>query len=196
MQSHELTRRIGWGAALLLLPALAYAHVGSGYSGGMAQGFLHPWMGIDHMAAMLAVGLWAAQRGGRAIWVVPVSFMTVMLLGGAIGMAGVALPWVEPGIVASVLVLGLLVAASVRLPLLASGGLVGLFAVFHGHAHGTEMPAMASGLAYGIGFVIATAALHGCGVGLGHLARRWASPRIAQYAGALIAAFGLYLGFA
>ncbi|HSH56495.1 MAG TPA: HupE/UreJ family protein, partial [Halomonas sp.] len=98
MQSYELTRRIGWGAALLLLPALAYAHVGSGYSGGVVQGFLHPWMGIDHMAAMLAVGLWAAQRGGRAIWAVPVSFMTVMLLGGAIGMAGIALPWVEPGI--------------------------------------------------------------------------------------------------
>lgn len=195
MQIHVLMRNAGWGMAVLLLPALAYAHVGAGHPGGLVQGLLHPWMGVDHLVAMLAVGLWAAQRGGRAVWTMPLSFMAVMLLAGLIGMAGVSIPLIEPGIVASVLVLGLLIAAAVRLPLAASSALVGLFAVFHGHAHGAEMPATASGLAYAIGFVLATGVLHCCGIGLGRFTKRLAGPRLAQYAGGIIAVFGLYLGF-
>ncbi|MFD2192364.1 HupE/UreJ family protein [Pistricoccus aurantiacus] len=196
MKMNAVTRNAGWGMGLLLLPALAWAHVGPGHPGGLAQGLLHPLLGIDHLVAMVAVGLWAAQCGGRALWALPLSFMAVMLLGGLIGMAGIAMPFIEPGIVASVLVLGLLIAAAVRLPLVASSALVGLFAVFHGHAHGAEMPATASGLAYAIGFVLATGVLHCCGIGLGLFTKRLAGPRLAQYAGVTIAAFGLYLGFA
>src|SRR5580698_8957387 len=142
--------------ALILAPVLAHAHPGhdtSGFSAGVA----HPLHGLDHILAMVAVGLWAAQLGGRAKWLVPASFVSVMALGGALGMAGVAIPFAEQGIFASVLILGVLIAASVRLPLAASMSIVGLFALCHGHAHGTEIPAAASGFNYALGFVLATA---------------------------------------
>lgn len=196
MRTRAWIRGLGWGSAMMLVPLMAHAHVSVGHTNGLAHGLLHPLTGLDHIAAMIAVGLWAAQCGGRAAWVVPLSFVTVMLLGGLIGMAGISIPFVEPVIVASVLVLGLLIAAAVRLPLVASSLLVGLFAVFHGHAHGAEMPATASGLAYGIGFVLATGVLHCCGIGLGRFAQRLAGPRLAQYAGGAIVALGVYLGFA
>ena len=182
-----------WLLAMLLAPSLAQAHVGAGQTNGILNGLAHPVFGFDHVAAMVAVGLWAAQRGGRAVWVVPLSFMTAMSAGGAIGAAGIPIPFVEPGIAASVLVLGLLIAAAVQLPLLTSSVLVGLFAVFHGHAHGAEMPETVSGLAYGIGFVLATGLLHGCGIGLGLLARRWARPFLVRLAGGATVAFGVYL---
>ena len=185
-----------WLACVLaacLLPSLAYAHVGVGQTSGFAHGFVHPLTGLDHLAAMVAVGLWAAQRGGRALWVVPLSFVGVMSVSGVLGALGVAVPFVEPGIVASLIVLGVLVAAAVRLPLVASSLVVGLFALFHGHAHGAGMPETVSGLAYGIGFVFATGLLHGCGIGLGLLAGRMESPRVVRYAGGATAALGVCL---
>ena len=128
-------------AAILLVvfsPSIAAAHVGVGPAGGLVSGLAHPLGGLDHLCAMIGVGLWAAQRGGRAMWLVPLAFLGVMAIGGLIGMMGLAIPMVESGIVASVLILGCLVAAAVRLPLLATAGLVGLFALLHGHAHGLE----------------------------------------------------------
>jgi urease accessory protein len=142
---------------------------------------------------MFAVGLWAAQRGGRSLWVVPLTFVSVMICGAALGMAGVTIPFVEQGIVASVLLLGVLVAAAVRLPLVASAILVGLFAFCHGHAHGTEMPVTASGLAYGAGFVAATTSLIALGVGLGTTAQRLANSTWVRAAGGAIAGCGVYL---
>jgi len=185
-----------WMVCLLvtcLLPSLTYAHVGVGQTSGFAHGFLHPLTGFDHLAAMVAVGLWAAQQGGCALWVVPLTFVAVMALNGLLGTLGVSVAFVEPGIVASVFVLGLLVAAAVRLPLVASSLIVGVFAVFHGHAHGAEMPETVSGLAYGIGFVLATGILHGCGIGLGLLAGWLGSPRFVRYAGGASAVLGVYL---
>lgn len=178
---------------MLLAPSVAHAHVGVGQTGGFMLGLAHPVTGLDHMAAMVAVGLWAAQRGGRGVWGVPLSFMMAMSVSGVIGAAGISVPFVEPGIGASVLILGLLIAAAVRIPLIACSVLVGLFAVFHGHAHGSEMPVMASGLTYGIGFILSTVLLHGCGIGLGLLSRRLAGAHLIRYAGGAAAAFGIYL---
>jgi urease accessory protein len=179
------------------LPSLAQAHPGPpGHTHGFANGLLHPITGLDHICAMVAVGLWAAQRGGRALWLVPATFVSVMIVGGILGMGHAGVPYVEQGIAASVLILGILIAAAARLPLAASAAIVGLFALFHGYAHGAEMPETASGLAYGVGFVIATASLHLCGIGLGLFAKRYASANLIRYAGGAIAACGVYLCFA
>jgi urease accessory protein len=186
-------RWMSWMLATFMLPSLAHAHIVAGQTSGFAHGFVHPLTGLDHIAAMVAVGLWAAQRGGRAIWVVPLTFVGVMSLSGLLGMTGVFVPFVEPGIAASVFVLGLLIAAAVRLPLVASSLIVGVFAVFHGHAHGAEMPETVSGLSYGIGFVLATGLLHCCGIGLGLLAGQLESPRFVRYAGGATAALGVCL---
>lgn len=145
---------------------------------------------------MLAVGLWAGQLGGRARWQVPAAFVGVMILGGLVGMTGVAVPAVEVGIVASVLVLGALIAAAVRLPVIASMALVGAFAFFHGVAHGAEMPADATGLSYATGFTIATALLHLAGLGLGIIAAQVRQPRFVRFAGGAIAACALVLALA
>lgn len=172
---------------LLVMPSLVLAHGGHGGTHAFSHGTLHPLGGLDHLCAMLAVGLWAAQMGGRALWAVPLTFVGVMALGGAAGMLGWTLPFVEPGIVLSVLLLGVLIAAAVRLPLTASTILVGAFALFHGHAHGTEMPFDASGLAYAAGFVLTTAALHTAGIGVGITLQKLASPVGVRFAGAAIA---------
>lgn len=183
-------------AAALLFPALAHAHPGhDGHelTWDFSAGAAHPLSGLDHLLAMVAVGLWAAQLGGRARWLVPAAFVGVMALGGALGQSGVVVvPGVEQGIAASVLVLGLLIAAAVRLPVAAGMALVGGFAVFHGFVHGAEMPAAASGLSYGAGFVAATALLHTAGVGLGLLAGNF-STRATRFAGWGIAAAGVVL---
>jgi urease accessory protein len=179
---------------IFLLSSLAQAHPGPpGHTHGFTNGLLHPLTGLDHICAMVAVGLWAAQRGGRALWLVPTTFVSIMIVGGILGMGHAGIPYVEQGIAASVLVLGILIAATIRLPLTASAAIVGLFALFHGYAHGAEMPDTASGLAYGVGFVIATVSLHLCGIGLGLLAKRFASPNLIRYAGGAIAACGVYL---
>jgi urease accessory protein len=182
-------------AAILLLPSLAHAHVGVGETSGFLHGMGHPLSGLDHICAMVAVGLWAAQMGGRAIWAVPLTFVSVMALGGALGMLGVHVPFVETGIVISVLALGVLIAASVHLPLAVSIIVVGLFAIFHGHAHGAEMPETSSGLAYAAGFIIATAFLHACGIGLGIAIQKLASPAVVRFAGIAIVLCGGYLLF-
>jgi urease accessory protein len=178
---------------ILAVPSLAEAHVSVGGADGLVNGFVHPLGGPDHLLAMLGVGLWAAQRGGRSIWLVPLAFLGVMALGGALGMAGVALPLVEQGILASVLLVGILIAAAVELPLVASVLIVGLFALMHGHAHGAEMPSTASGLAYGAGFIASTCLLLASGVGLGLLARQLDRTYLLRYAGGAIAICGVLL---
>jgi urease accessory protein len=180
-------------AAALLIPTLAFAHVGVGPTSGFGNGLLHPISGLDHLCAMIAVGLWAAQQGKRALWAVPLAFVSMMALGGALGMAGRSLPFVEQGIAASLLVLGVLIASAARLPLAAGVLLVGTFAVFHGHAHGAEMPATSSGLAYGAGFIAATAMLHGCGIALGLAFQKLDKPRVLRFAGAAVALCGVAL---
>jgi urease accessory protein len=153
--------------AAALLPTAALAHTGIGAAGGFALGFWHPIGGLDHVLAMMAVGALAVRLGGRALWLVPAAFVAMMAVGGFAGMAGLQLPFVETGIALSVVVLGLAVAPQWKLPVAAASALVGLFAIFHGHAHGSEMPVDASGIAYAVGFVLATAALHVAGIGLG-----------------------------
>jgi urease accessory protein len=163
-----MSRVLPLAAALLMAATtVAYAHTGVGGTAGLAHGFVHPLGGIDHVLVMVAVGLFAAHLGGRALWLVPLSFISMMILGGTFGMAGMGLPFVEIGIGLSVVVLGLVVAFGFHLPTVAAMALVGLFAVFHGHAHGAEMPETVSGLAYGAGFVAATALLHAAGIGIG-----------------------------
>lgn len=157
----SILRPLGAAALLLVvLPSLASAHPAPGPAHGILHGFGHPLSGWDHLLAMVAVGLWAVQRGGRAVWTLPLTFVATMLVGGALGMAGIGLAGVELGVVASVLVLGALVAFAVRLPLAACGAIVAVFALFHGAAHGMEMPAGTGAAAYAAGFAAATALLH------------------------------------
>jgi urease accessory protein len=174
---------------LLSLPALA--HEPSGQAVGFLAGLRHPVSGLDHVLAMVAVGLWGAQLGAPAIWLLPVTFPLVMAFGGFLGLVGVPLVGVEIGIAASAILLGLLVAAKSRPPLWVAAAAVGLFAVFHGHAHGTELPAGQSGLAYSAGFVVATGCLHAAGVAIG-LVNRWPWGQAAvRIAGAVITAAGV-----
>ena len=158
--------------ALLLAPSVAFAHPGHGEGGSLLAGFIHPFSGIDHLLAMTAVGLFAAHLGGRALWAVPATFVAMMALGGVFGAAGVSLPFAETAIALSVLVFGFVIFSGMTPPVLAAMALVGIFAIFHGHAHGTEMPVGGSGVVYGIGFMVATTLLHGFGITLG-LAIRW-----------------------
>jgi urease accessory protein len=190
-------RTAGWhaawliAAAAILLPEIALAHEG-GVAGGFASGFTHPIFGLDHVAAMVAVGLWGAFLGQPAIWLLPVVFPLVMAFGGLLGISGVPIPAVETGIAASALALGAMVALALRPPLWVAAVLVGAFAIFHGHAHGTELPQAANPLAYGAGFVIATGLLHLCGIALGLLARWPAGVRAVRVGGGAIACAGLY----
>ena len=154
-------------SVVVLSPTLALAHTGGGATHGFMHGFMHPVTGLDHVMAMVTVGILAWQMGGRALWAVPASFVALMALGTAAGVMGVDMPFVELGIALSVVVLGAAVALDIRAPLALAMGLVGFFALFHGHAHGAEMPENAGGLAYGAGFMLATAALHLTGIGIG-----------------------------
>jgi len=151
---------------LVLAPAAASAHPGH-EAAGLVHGFMHPLGGFDHIIAMVAVGMLAARLGGRALWLVPASFVAALTVAGFAASTGVALPYVETGIAVSVVVLGVVAVFGVAVPVAAAMGLAGFFAVFHGYAHGLEMPETTSGLAYGAGFVAATAMLHGVGIGLG-----------------------------
>ena len=182
-------------AILVLLPGAALAHPGHD-AGGFAHGVMHPLGGLDHVLAMVAVGLYAALLGGRALWLVPATFVGVMAIGGALGAAGYPLPYTEIGIALSVIVLGLAVALRASLPTLAAMALVGLFAIFHGHAHGAEMPADAAAVSYATGFMLATALLHGAGIAIGLAAGRLAERggwRVAQVAGGAMALAGVAL---
>jgi urease accessory protein len=187
-------RRVLLTGLLLLASSAAYAHTGVGTTSGFTHGFVHPIGGIDHVLAMVAVGLFAAHLGGRALWAVPLSFVTMMAAAGAAGMGGLALPFVEIGIGLSVVVLGAAVASRLHLPTVAAMALVGLFAIFHGHAHGAEMPETASGFEYALGFVLATAGLHDCGIGLGLVLDKMGEAtggRISRVAGSAMAVAGL-----
>ena len=187
----------------LMLAALATAALSAGPAeahvidsgGNFMSGLAHPFGGIDHVLAMIAVGLWAAHLGGRARWLVPASFVTMMALSGAAAMAGLAMPYIETGIALSVVALGALIFSRARLPVVVGMAVVGGFAVFHGLAHGLEVPTLA-GLGYGLGFVLATAALHGLGLGAGLMMMRreggLAIP-LARIGGGATAAAGLVL---
>jgi urease accessory protein len=180
-----------WALGLLLaLPA--WAHEQSGQAAGFVTGMLHPVSGLDHVLAMIAVGLWGAQLGAPAIWLLPVTFPLVMAFGGFLGLLGVPLPGVEVGIAVSAILLGAMVATQSRPPLWLAAALVGFFAIFHGHAHGTELPAGESGLLYSVGFVIVTGLLHATGIAIG-LIHRWRKGRIAlRGAGAVVGAAGVF----
>ena len=176
-------------ACLLSSPAMA--HSGGGMAGGFVSGFSHPISGWDHVVAMVAVGLWGAFLGAPAIWLLPVVFPLVMAFGGVLGILGVPIPSVEVGIALSAVVLGLCVACAVRPPLWIAAVIVGLFAIFHGHAHGTELPQAADAYTYAIGFVIATGLLHVAGIAFGLLAR-WEVGKLAVRAsGGVIALIGV-----
>lgn len=187
--------RVGCAVAALAWPLVASAHVEGGRAEGLLSGLSHPVSGLDHVLAMVAVGLWGAQLGAPAMWLLPVTFPVVMAFGGMLGLLGLPLPGVEIGIAVSALVLGLAVSAAWRPPLFAAAVIVGLFAVFHGHAHGTELPAGASGLLYSLGFVAATGLLHATGIGIG-LIHRWERGKsILRAVGAVVAAAGVYFLF-
>lgn len=181
-----------------LLPLLAlfcsltalHAHPGHDAAYDFTPGIGHPFSGLDHILAMVAIGLWAAQIGGRAFWAVPATFIGAMTLGSVLGMLGVTLPFIETGILVSVFLLGLLISLAVRMPLYATAPLVAAFAICHGYAHGAEAPDNASGLVYAIGFILATAALHGIGMGLGVLIQRLANPVFVRAGGVAIMACG------
>jgi urease accessory protein len=185
-------RRIAAISFFLALTAPAFAHTGHGAAGSFVQGFVHPLGGIDHVLAMVAVGFYAAMIAGRALWLLPPAFLGAMAFAGALGLGGTPLPYAEIGIAVSVIALGLAVASRVTVPALAAAALAGLFAIFHGHAHGAEMPLNLSGSEYAAGFLLATALLHGLGVALGLFGAQ-GRPRVAQVAGGAMALAGIAL---
>jgi urease accessory protein len=175
----------GWAGSAL-------GHGLQGEAGGFLTGLLHPLSGADHVLAMVAVGMWGAQLGAPAIWVLPVAFPLVMAMGGMLGLLGVPIPGVEYGIAASAIVLGAAVAFEVRPALVIAALVVGCFAIFHGHAHGTELPPGQSALLYSMGFVIATGCLHAVGIGIGTVHRRSWGRRLLRGAGTVVAAGGVF----
>ena len=187
-------RRIVLAAAgmVALVPSISYAHGGAG--GGFTAGLTHPVLGFDHLLAMLSVGILSAQMGGQAIWRVPLTFVLVMLGGGILGINGVPIISVELGIAFSVLALGVAIALEKKLPPLLAMVFVGIFAIFHGHAHGTEMPSLSKPVFYACGFVLGTAGIHVAGVLIGIIAERLKDGgQLLRYAGAGIAGIGFHL---
>lgn len=183
-------------AIVLCVTQSAHAHVEVGKASGFAHGFEHPWSGWDHILAMVAVGIWGAQLGAPAVWVLPVAFPMVMAIGGFLGLIHVRLPGVEYGIALSAVLLGMMVLCEVKSKktgfTIFAAALVGVFGLFHGHAHGSEMDEGQSAMLYSIGFVIATGLLHACGIGIG-LIHRWPAGKLAlRAAGAVIVMGGLY----
>ena len=183
-------------ALMLLAVALsARAHTGEAEGSGFLSGLLHPIAGADHLLAMVAVGIWGATLGRPLVWVLPVAFPMLMVVGGVLGISGVPLPYIEPGIAMSVVVLGLAIAAAWRAPRPVAIAIVAAFGVFHGYAHGKELPDAASPAAYVIGFVLSTGALHLGGVALGLLAKLPRGTQMLRTAGGLIAAAGVWILF-
>jgi len=194
-----ITRFVTTLFTFLLYAQAVQAHVHKGEAVSFLSGLKHPISGLDHVVAMIAVGLWGAQLGAPAIWVLPVAFPMVMAMGGMLGLLGVPLPGMEIGIAASAILLGAAVMMELRPPLALAAGLVGFFAIFHGYAHGSELPAGENGLLYSIGFVMATGCLHGVGISIG-LVHRWSwgqrALRIAEAAIALAGMFFMWKVFA
>ena len=180
-------------AATVGFSTAALAHVGDHSHMSFTEGLLHPFSGPDHVLAMVAVGLWASQLGGRALWLLPLTFPVLMAVGAALGLSGVTLPWVEVGIAGSVMVLGAVVALALRPSLAISIPLIGAFALLHGYSHGIELPAAASALSYGAGFIAATLVLHSIGIATGLIAGRLPVRFAARTAGGAIAVLGMVL---
>jgi len=179
----------------LATPSSVWAHIQAGEAAGFLSGIHHPISGWDHVLAMIAVGLWGAQLGSPAVWLLPVTFPMMMALGAMMGLLGIPLPGVEIGIALSAIVLGVMVFTEKRPPLWVAACIVGFFAIFHGHAHGTELPAGQSGLLYSAGFVMATGCLHGVGIAIGLIHRWSAGCVILRVTGVFIAAAGVYFLF-
>ncbi len=180
------------GAIGMLTATIASAHTFGAHGAGLIQGLGHPLIGIDHLLAMIAVGMWAMHTAGRNAWAIPLAFVLATAIGAALAMAGVHVPMIEPGIEVSVIVLGLLLAFMVRLPTLAGAILVALFAVFHGHAHGLELPLTANPWMYGIGFVTTTASLHALGMLIAACCKQ-NGMRWLQASGAAMASIGVWI---
>lgn len=175
----------------ILFPEVSLAHAGGGMTGGFVSGFTHPMLGWDHVVAMVAVGLWGAFLGAPAIWLLPIVFPMVMAFGAVLGILGVPVPAIETGIASSAVVLGLLIVLKARLPLWSAALIVGVFAIFHGYAHGTELPEATNALAYAIGFVVATGLLHLLGIAFGLLVRWPHGVYAVQAGGGIISVAGL-----
>ncbi len=193
----NFSSRISLQTVCLILLSLicaqsAWAHIEGGQAAGFLTGLQHPWSGLDHILAMVAVGLWGAQLGSPALWMLPVAFPIMMAVGGMLGLIGIPVPGVEIGIALSAIVLGAMVLAEVRPKLVIAVVMVGVFAIFHGHAHGTELPAGQSGLLYSMGFVIATGCLHGVGVALGLVNALPIGKFVMRGAGSFIAVMGMF----
>jgi urease accessory protein len=188
----------GWRLAAMVLAGILFpvlpaeAHVQHGGATGFTTGFCHPWSGWDHILAMVAVGVWGVQLGRPAIWLLPVTFPVIMSIGGFLGLVGFPLPGTGIGIGLSAFFLGIMVAAEARPPLWLAVLMVGIFGLYHGHAHGTELPPNEDGLSYSIGFVVATGCLHGVGISLG-LVHHWKAGAVAlRVAGTVIALAGVF----
>ena len=179
--------------SLLVMSPAAFAHPGHLVGSGFTAGLLHPFTGLDHLLAMIAVGLWAAQRGGRYLFVIPASFVTMMAVGAVAGVSGIALPMVEPGILGSLVVFGLLIALDARMPLAAGMAIIGGFALFHGYAHAVEMPTHASLAVFGSGMLLASVALHLLGIFAGRVGTLHLREIALRISGGLIALAGLVL---
>jgi len=179
-----------WMAPALIQPALA--HTGDTTASGFQAGFLHPITGTDHLVAMVAVGLWGAQLGNPAIWVLPIIFPLVMALGSVLGITGIMVPYPEVIIGLSAVALGIAVALRLRPPLWAAAILVGVFAIFHGYAHGQELPSAADPISYGVGFVTATGLLHLCGIVIGASVRWPVGERLVRVSGVAIGCVGTF----
>ena len=188
----SLTRPTLVAATLLALVEPALAHTGTDTVFGFKTGFLHPISGPDHLVAMVAVGLWGAQLGAPAIWILPITFPLVMAMGGVLGVIGIPIPYVETVIALSAVALGLVVALRLRPPLWAAAALVAVFAIFHGYAHGRELPGAADPVGYGVGFVVATGLLHLAGILIGTVTHRPLGAQAVQACGAAIACAGLF----
>ena len=178
--------------AVLLMPTTCWAHIEQGQAAGFFTGMEHPWSGLDHILAMIAVGLWGAQLGIPALWVLPIAFPMMMTIGAMMGLVGIPVPGVEVGIALSAILLGLMVLFEVRAKLVVAAVLVGFFAIFHGHAHGTELPPGQSGLLYSMGFVIGTGCLHGVGILIGLLHRFSFGRIVLRGTGGFILAMGCF----
>ena len=189
---HRFAQALSILTVAILCAQPAFAHPQKGAAVGFVTGFLHPISGLDHVLAMVAVGLWGAQLGAPAIWLLPVAFPMVMAFGGMLGLLGVSIPGVEYGIAASAILLGAAVMFEFRPPLGLAAALVGFFAICHGHAHGTELPPNQSALLYSMGFVVATGCLHAVGIGIGTVYGWTWGQKLVRAAGAAITTGGLF----
>ncbi|MDH4440491.1 MAG: HupE/UreJ family protein [Rhizobium sp.] len=192
MPSKRLLAHLAVALAIFTIPTMADAHILSGEGGGFLHGFEHPLSGLDHMLAMFCVGLWGAQMGGRSVWSLPIAFPLIMVAGGIMGIAGIPLPAVESGIALSIIVLGAAIACLWRPPEWLALAVIGIFAIFHGYAHGAELPNATDPADYAFGFVVATGLIHLAGIAVGLGFQRLHGGQFARALGGLIGLGGVY----